>query len=72
MASAVLLMSLLVWEVVRAQQVKDVFGIDPLPVRGFGGAESIVLLSVLLYQLMVCYNRLTRRPSRFLKHMLGS
>jgi hypothetical protein len=54
------------------EQIKDVFGIDPLPVRGFDGAESIVLLSVLLYQLMVYYNRLTGRPSRALKHMLGS
>src|SRR5450759_2468343 len=54
------------------EQIKDVFGIDPLPVRGFDGAESVVLLSVLLYQLMVYYNRLTGRPSRALKHMLGS
>lgn len=54
------------------EQVKDVFGIDPLPVRGFKKTEGIVLLSVLLYQLMVYYNRLTGRPSRALKHMLGS
>ncbi len=54
------------------EQVKDVFGIDPLSVRGFERAESIVLLSVLLYQLMVYYNRLAGRPSRALKHMLGS
>jgi hypothetical protein len=54
------------------EQVKDVFDIDPLPVRGLNGAESVVLLSVLLYQLMVYYNHLTRRPSRALKHMLGS
>lgn len=54
------------------EQVKDVFGIDPLQVRGFDGAESIVLLSVLLYQLMVYYNHLAGRPSRALKHMLGS
>jgi hypothetical protein len=54
------------------EQIKDVFGIDPLPVRGFDGAESLVLLSVLLYQIMVYYNRLTGRQSRALKHMLGS
>jgi hypothetical protein len=53
-------------------QVKDVFGIDSLPVRGFERASSIVLLSVLLFQVMVYYNRITRRPSRMLKHMLGS
>jgi len=38
----------------------------------YRGAESVVLLSVLLYQLMAYYNRLTGRPSRALKHMLGS
>jgi hypothetical protein len=54
------------------EQIKDVFGIDPLPVRGFGGAETTVLLSVLVYQLRVYYNHLTRRPSKALKHMLGS
>jgi hypothetical protein len=54
------------------EQVKDVFGIDPLPVRGFAKAESVVLLSVLLYQVLVYYNHLTGRPLRELKHMLGS
>lgn len=54
------------------EHIKDVFNIDPLPVRGFGNAKSIVLLSVLLYQMMVYYNYLTRRPLRALKHMLGS
>jgi len=54
------------------EQVKDVFGIDPLPVRGFANAESIVLVSVLLHQLMVYYNHLTGRPLGALKHMLGS
>jgi hypothetical protein len=54
------------------EQMKDVFGIDPLPVRGLDGAESVVLLSVLLYQLMVYYNHLAGRQSRALKHMLGS
>jgi len=38
--------------------MKDVFAIDPLPVRGFYKARSIVLLSVLLYQVMVYYNYL--------------
>jgi hypothetical protein len=41
-------------------------------VRGFGKAEGITLLSVLLYQLTVYYNHLTRRSSRALKHMLGN
>ena len=54
------------------EQVKDVFGIDPLPARGFAKAESVVLVSVLLYQVMVYYNYVTRRPLRELKHMLRS
>ncbi len=52
--------------------MKDVFAIDPLPVRGFDKVRSIVLLSVLLYQVMVYYNYLTGRPLRALKYMLGS
>ena len=54
------------------EQIKDVFDIDPLPVRGFDKARSIVLISILLYQLMVYYNYLIGRPLRALKHMLGS
>lgn len=54
------------------EHIKDVFDIDPLPVRGSDKAKSIVLLSVLLYQVMVYYNYLTGRPLRALKHMLGS
>ena len=54
------------------EQIKDVFSIDPLPVRGFDKASSIVLLSVLLYQVTVFYNHLSGRPLRALKHMLGS
>lgn len=54
------------------EHIKDVFAIDPLPVRGFDKARSIVLISVLLYQIMVYYNYLTGRPLRALKHMLGS
>jgi hypothetical protein len=54
------------------EQIKDVFGIDPLPVRGLARAKMFVLLSVLLYQLMVYYNNLAGREPRELKHMLGS
>ncbi len=54
------------------EHIKDVFDIDPLPVRGFDNARSIVLLSVLLYQTTVYYNHLAGRPLRALKHMLGS
>ena len=54
------------------EQIKDVFCIDPLPVRGFDRASALVLLSVLLYQVMVYYNGAMGRPSRALKHMLGN
>ena len=54
------------------EQIKDVFGIDPLPVRGFDKASGIVLLSVLLYQVTVYYDHLSGRPLKALKHMLGS
>jgi hypothetical protein len=54
------------------EQIKDVFNIDPLPVRGFHKTGSITLLSVLLYQVMVYYNHLTGRSPRALKHMLGT
>ena len=48
------------------------YSIDPLPVGGFDKASSIVLISILLYQLMVYYNYLTGGPLRALKLMLGS
>ena len=47
------------------------YSIDPLPVGGFDKASSIVLISILLYQLMVYYNYVGR-SLRALKHMLGS
>ena len=54
------------------EQIKDVFAIDPLPVRGVAKNRSIALLCVLLYQLTVYYNHATGRPLREVKHMLGS
>ena len=54
------------------KHIRDVFDINPLPVRGFDKARSIVLLSVLVYQMMVYYNYLTGRPLRALKQMLRS
>jgi hypothetical protein len=38
------------------EHIKEVFRIDPLPVRGHQKAAAIVLLSVLIYQIMVYYN----------------
>ena len=42
------------------EHIKSVFKMDPLPVRGFSAVSTIVLLSVLLYQLMVYYNCKTK------------
>jgi Transposase DDE domain len=55
------------------EHIKDVFKIDPLPVRGYQKAAGIVLLSVLLYQIIVYYNCKTRKEHpKAIKHMLGS
>ena len=37
------------------KHIKSVFRINPLPVRGYANASSVVLLSVLLYQILVYY-----------------
>jgi hypothetical protein len=55
------------------EHIKDVFKIDPLPVKGYHKASGIVLLSVLLYQIVVYYNCKTHKQHpRAIKHMLGS
>lgn len=56
------------------EHIKDVFRIDPLPIRGYQKAAAIVvLLSVLTYQIMVYYNCKTgNKQPRVIKHMLGS
>ena len=55
------------------EHIKDVFKIDPLPVRGYQKAAAIVLLSVLIYQIMVYYNCITgNKQPKAIKHMLGS
>ncbi len=56
------------------EHLKQVFRIDPLPIRGYYKAAGIVLLSVLLYQILVYHNLRTRhllqqRP-KAIKHML--
>jgi hypothetical protein len=48
-----------------------VFGIDPLPVRGFHKVSAIVLISVLLYQIMVYYNcKIDKLNPKPIKYML--
>ena len=55
------------------KHIKDVFKIDPLPVRGYQKAAAIVLLSVFIYQIMVYYNCITgNKQPKAIKHMLGS
>jgi hypothetical protein len=38
------------------EHIKSVFRMDPLPARGFHAVSAIVLVSVLPYHPMVCYN----------------
>lgn len=55
------------------EHIKDVFKIDPLPVRGYQKGAAIILLSVLIYQIMVYYNCITcNKQPKAIKHMLGS
>ena len=54
------------------EHIKSVFRIDPLPVRGFHVVSAIVLISVLLYQIMVCYNcKVGKTNPKSIKYMLG-
>ena len=56
------------------EHIKDVFKIDPLPLRGYQKAAGMILLSVLLSQILVYYNHKIRRSQRpkAIKHMLCS
>jgi hypothetical protein len=55
------------------EHIKSVFGIDPLPVRGFHKVSAIVLISVLLYQIMVYYNcKIDKLNPKSIKYMLGT
>ncbi|MGA9170811.1 MAG: hypothetical protein WBZ20_11775, partial [Nitrososphaeraceae archaeon] len=38
------------------EHIKEVFKIDPLPIRGYHKVAGLILLSVLLYQIIVYYN----------------
>ena len=52
--------------------IKSVFRIDQLPVRGYDKACAIVLLSVLLYQILVCYNCKTEKEGpKAIKYLIG-
>ena len=54
------------------EHIKDVFKIDPLPIRGYQKAAGITLLSVLLYQIIVYYNcKAHKEHPKAIKNMLG-
>lgn len=56
------------------EQIKSVFRIDPVPVRGYGKVRGIILLAVLLYQILVYYNCKIQKkdnPRRMIKYMIG-
>lgn len=53
--------------------VKETFGMDPLPVRGFDNVFSYLLMCVLVYQVVVYYNCITGNVNpRHIKRMLGN
>ena len=55
------------------EHIKSVFRIDPLPVRGYHKTCTVVLLSVLLYQILVYYNCKTNKVNpRAIKYMVGT
>ena len=55
------------------EHIKSIFRIDPLSARGFNKVSAIVLLSVLLYQIMVYYNRKVGNSNpKSIKYMLGT
>jgi hypothetical protein len=56
------------------EHIKSVFRIDPVPVKGLDKVRSMVLLSVLLYQILVYYNCKTQKTGsrRAIKYLIGS
>ena len=55
------------------EHIKSVFRIDPVPVKGMDKVRSILLLSVLMYQILVYYNYKMQKdgPRRSIKYMIG-
>ncbi|MDR4492335.1 MAG: hypothetical protein R2685_15785 [Candidatus Nitrosocosmicus sp.] len=57
------------------EHIKSIFRIDPVPVRELDKVRSIVLLSVLLYQILVYYNfkvlKNDNNPRKDIKYMIG-
>jgi transposase len=55
------------------EHIKSVFRIEPVPVKGLDKVRSMVLLSVLLYQILVYYNCKTLKTGsrRTIKYLIG-
>jgi hypothetical protein len=55
------------------EHIKSVFRIEPVPVKGLDKVRSMVLLSVLLYQILVYYNCRTLKTGsrRTIKYLIG-
>lgn len=53
--------------------IKETFGMDPLPVRGFDNVSSYLLMCVLVYQIAVYWNCIMKNNStRCIRRMLGN
>ena len=55
------------------EHIKSTFRIDPVPTTGLDKVRSIVLLSVLLYQITVYYNYKILKTNfrRAIKYLIG-
>jgi hypothetical protein len=55
------------------EHIKSVFRIEPVPVKGLDKVRSMVLPSVLLYQILVYYNCKTQKTGsrRAIKYLIG-
>jgi hypothetical protein len=55
------------------EHIKSVFRIDPVPIIGYDKVRSILLLSILLYQILVYYNYKTQKEGsiRSIKYLIG-
>jgi hypothetical protein len=55
------------------EHIKSIFRIDSLPIRGYDKISTIILLSVLLYQILVYYNcKIQKKDNpKAIKYMIG-
>ncbi len=54
------------------EHIESLFRLDPLPLRGYEKVCTIVLLSVLLYQILFYYNcKMKKDNTKAIKYMIG-